>query len=176
VARAAAVYLITGPMAAGKTTVARLLAERFEGGVHLEGDVFRRFVVSGREEMAPDPSPAALEQLRLRYRLAAAAADGYFDAGFAVAVEDVVVGPLLGEYREMIRSDPCHIVVLLPSMDVVAARDAARANKGYAGGWTVQEHYAEFVATTPRLGLWLDTSEQAPEETVDDILRALPRS
>jgi adenylate kinase family enzyme len=46
-AHAPAVYLITGPMAAGKSTAARLLASRFERGVHLEGDVFRRFVVSG---------------------------------------------------------------------------------------------------------------------------------
>ena len=91
-ARPPAIYLITGPMAAGKTTVARLLASRFEQGVHLEGDVFRRFVVSGRVEMTPNPSPEALEQLRLRYRLAAAAADEYFEAGFSVALEDVVAG------------------------------------------------------------------------------------
>ena len=31
-----AVYLITGPMAAGKSTVARLLAARFPRGVHLD--------------------------------------------------------------------------------------------------------------------------------------------
>lgn len=63
------IYLITGPMAVGKSTVARLLASRFERGVHLEGDVFRRSIVSGRAEMTPDPSPEALDQLRLRYRL-----------------------------------------------------------------------------------------------------------
>jgi uridine kinase len=66
-----AVYLITGPMAAGKTTVARLLTARFERGVHLEGDFFRRSIVTGRAEMTSDPSPEALEQLRLRYRLGA---------------------------------------------------------------------------------------------------------
>jgi chloramphenicol 3-O-phosphotransferase len=162
-------------MAAGKTTVARLLAARFERGVHLEGDVFRRFVVSGREEMTPEPSPAALEQLRLRYRLGAAAADGYFAAGFSVALEDVVVGPFLVEYQRMIRSRPCHVVVLLPSIDAVVAREAGREDKGYLGGWTVDRHYADFVATTPRVGLWLDTTEQTPEETVDEILSAVPR-
>lgn len=163
-------------MAAGKSTVARLLASRFERGVHLEGDVFRRFVVSGRAEMTLEPSPEALEQLRLRYRLAAAAADGYFDAGFAVALEDVVVGVWVGEYQGMIRSGPCHVVVLLPSMEAVVAREAARADKGYLGDWTVERHYAEFVATTPRIGLWLDTTEQTPEETVNEILRAAPLS
>lgn len=171
-AQTPAVYLITGPMAAGKSTVARLLASRFERGVHLEGDVFRRFVVSGRAEMTLEPSREALEQLRLRYRLAAAAADGYFDAGFAVAVEDVVVGALLGEYPRMIRSRPCHVVVLLPSPQAVAAREAARADKGYGGDWTVERHHADFVAATPRVGLWLDTTEQTPVETVNEILRA----
>jgi len=142
VARKPAVYLITGPMAAGKSTVARLLASRFERGVHLEGDVFRRFVVSGRAEMTPDPSPEALEQLRLRYRLAAAAADAYVEAGFDVALEDVVVGPLLADYRQMIRSSPCHVIVLLPSAGAVAAREAGREDTGYIDGWTIERHHA----------------------------------
>lgn len=162
-------------MAAGKSTVARLLASHFERGVHLEGDYFRRSVVSGREEMTPEPSPEALEQLRLRYRLAAAAADGYVEAGFTVALEDVVGGPLLIEYRAMIRTHPCHVVVLLPSAEAVFSRENGREDKGYIGGWTVERHYAEFVETTPRVGLWLDSTDQAPEETVDEILGALGR-
>jgi chloramphenicol 3-O-phosphotransferase len=75
----------------------------------------------------------------------------------------------------MIRSDPCHIVVLLPSMEAVAAREEARADKGYIGGWTIQAHYDEFVATTPRSGLWLDTTEQTPDQTVDEILALAAR-
>src|SRR4051794_40954777 len=118
-------------MAAGKSTVARLLAARFERGVHLEGDLFRRSIVSGREEMTPDPSLEALEQLRLRYRLAAAAADTYLEAGFAVALEDVVAGRLLGDYRTAVRGRPCHVIVLLPSVAALAAREAGRRHKGY---------------------------------------------
>ena len=164
------IYLITGPMAAGKSSIARLLASRFERGVHLEGDVFRRSIVSGREEMTPNPSPEALEQLLLRYRLAAAAADGYFEAGFSVALEDVVVGPLLGDYRTTIRSRPCHVIVLSPSIESVRSREAGRDDKGYIGGWTVEHHYDEFIRETPRVGLWLDTTELTPEETVEAIL------
>ena len=163
------IYLITGPMAAGKSTVARLLAARFERSVYLEGDFFRRSIVSGREEMTPDASPEALEQLRLRYRLAASTADSYFEAGFTVALEDVAAGPLLGEYRTMIRSRPCHVIVLLPSLEAVAGRDAERYEKGYTK-WTVEQLYDGFVSSTPRVGVWLDTSGLTPEETVEAIL------
>jgi predicted kinase len=163
-----AVYLITGPMAAGKSTVARLLAEQFERGVQLEGDVFRRGIVSGREEMTPAQTPEAVEQLRLRYRLAAAAADSYVEAGFDVALEDVVAGPLLDEYRALIRS-PCRVIVLLPSIDAIAAREAQRDQKGY-DRWALEAFYDGFVSTTPRVGLWLDTTDLTPEETVAEIL------
>jgi chloramphenicol 3-O-phosphotransferase len=165
----AAVYLITGPMASGKSTVAGLLAERFERGVHVEGDLFRRSIVTGRVEMTPDAAPEAVEQLRLRYRLAAAAADAYHQAGFAVALEDVVAGELLDEYTSMIRSRPCHVIVLMPSVDVIAAREAGRGDKGYTR-WKVEELYEVFAATTPRVGVWLDTSRQTAEQTVDEIL------
>ena len=40
-ARMAELYAITGVMAAGKSTVAELLAQRFEKGVQLRGDLFR---------------------------------------------------------------------------------------------------------------------------------------
>ncbi len=46
-----AIYLITGVMASGKSTVAELLASKIERGVHLRSDVFRRMIESGRAEM-----------------------------------------------------------------------------------------------------------------------------
>jgi adenylate kinase family enzyme len=42
------VIVISGIMAAGKSTVSQLLAERFQYGVHLRGDVFRRMTVSAQ--------------------------------------------------------------------------------------------------------------------------------
>lgn len=153
----------------------RLLAERFARGVFVEGDVFRRNIVSGRREMAPNASHEALAQLRLRYRIAAAAADAYFEDGFTVVLEDVIAGPLLAECLERIRSRPLHVVVLLPSIETIAARETLRDAVGYAQ-YSVEQLYRCFVDDTPRVGLWLDSSDQTPEQTVDEILERTGRS
>ncbi len=42
------VIVITGAMAAGKSTVAELLASRFARSVHVRGDSFRRMIVNGQ--------------------------------------------------------------------------------------------------------------------------------
>jgi predicted kinase len=80
------IWVITGLMAAGKSTVAQALAELLTPSVHLRGDVFRKMIVNGRAEMSPTPSTEALEQLSLRYRLACDAAASYAQAGFTVVI------------------------------------------------------------------------------------------
>jgi len=71
------VIVVSGIMAAGKSTVSQLLAERFQYGVHLRGDVFRRMIVSGQASSVAENGEEAQQQLKLRYRLACQAADGY---------------------------------------------------------------------------------------------------
>ena len=68
-------------MASGKSTVAQRLAEKFPKSVHLRGDTFRRMIVNGREEMTLQPSSVAVEQLMLRYKIAAVTAEQYLAAG-----------------------------------------------------------------------------------------------
>jgi chloramphenicol 3-O-phosphotransferase len=165
------VVLVTGISAAGKSTVADLLARRFDRGVHVDGDVFRQMVVAGRVEETADPSPEAFRLLRLRYSLGAATADAYFDAAFSVVVQDVVVGPLLDDYVGMIRSRPLCVVTLAPRRDVVAAREASRAKTVYSPDLDQLAVVDDALRDrTPRMGLWLDTSEQTPEQTVDEIV------
>ncbi len=169
------VVLITGAMAAGKSTVAQRLAQRLPRAAHVRGDGFRRMIVSGRRDLGPDQSAEATEQLWLRYRLTATVADGYARAGFTAVVQDVVLGPALTEYVDLPVTRPRHVVVLAPRPDVLAARDGARHKRGY-GAWTAQELERALRADTPRLGLWLDTSDQAVDETVDEILARLPEA
>ena len=164
--------LVTGIMASGKSTVAQLLAERFDRSVHLRGDVFRRMIVSDRRDITPQAAEDMLEQLRLRYRLAAQAADTYVQAGFTVVLQDVVVGRLLEDCLAYIRHRPLYAVVLCPEPAVVAQREAARSKRGY-GAWTVEALDRVLREETPRVGLWLDSSRLTAEETADEIVRRL---
>lgn len=163
------VVLITGIQAAGKSTVAQLLADRLTRSVHLRGDLFRRLIVKGGKNMLPDPDPEAVAQLQLRYRLAAAAADLYADAGFVVVYQDVIMEADLASQVERIRTRPLYVVALLPSRVTVEQRESTRDKKAY-DPWTVAELDEALRTRTPRIGLWLDTSTQTPAQTVDEIL------
>ncbi|GAA2352651.1 hypothetical protein GCM10010404_00340 [Nonomuraea africana] len=170
-----AVILITGISAAGKSTVAQALAKRLPRSAHVRGDTFRRMVVNGGAEMTPDRTDEAVRQLHLRYRIAASSADLYFEAGFTPIVQDVVLGEDLERFTRMIRSRPLHVVVLAPSVEAVERRERERDKTGY-GDWTVAALDHVLRHDTPRIGHWLDTSDQSVDQTVDEILKTLERS
>lgn len=85
-------------------------------------------------------------------------------------IQDVVVGPILHEFVSYVKANPFHVVVLCPEAETVARREAARAKTGY-GAWTVEALDNLLRKKTPRIGLWLDSSHQTPEETVEEIWR-----
>jgi chloramphenicol 3-O-phosphotransferase len=164
-----AVILVTGIQAAGKSTIAQLLAERLPKSVHVRGDLFRRMIINGRTDMTPEPTSEAVRQLRLRYQLAATVSDAYFQAGFTVIVQDVILGTHLAEMTAMIRSRPLLVVVLAPQAAAIADREESRSKMAY-GPWAIEQLDTVLRHETPRLGLWLDTSAQTPAETADEIL------
>jgi len=156
-------------MAAGKSTVAQALAERFPRSAHVRGDTFRKFIVNGRVAMTLQLPDAARAELQLRHELAAATACRYAAADYTVVLQDIVIGNDLTAMIARISSRPLHVVVLAPSADEVASREAARTKTGY-DGMTPAELDAAFRAETPRLGLWLDTTLLSVEATVEQIL------
>ncbi|WP_329038816.1 AAA family ATPase [Streptomyces sp. NBC_01725] len=167
----AAVVLITGVMAAGKSTVAGLLAERLPRAAHVRGDTFRRMLVSGREELLPEETAEARAQLDLRQRITVA--DAYAEDGWTAVVQDIVIGEDLSRFVARVRTRPLYVVVLAPSAEAVRSREQARPKTGY-GVWSVEALDHSLRSETPRIGLWLDTTEQTPAQTVSAILADLP--
>lgn len=167
-----ATILITGIMAAGKSTIAQALAEKLPESVHLRGDVFRRMIVNGQAKIEAPVSEEAMAQLRLRYQIAAMTADVYCDAGFTVVYQDVIIGEILNEVIQMHRKHPLYVVVLCPSPDVALKRDESRHKQVY-DSWTPDMLDHALRTETPRIGLWLDTSALTIEETVSSILNRL---
>ncbi len=168
--------LITGIMAAGKSTIAQLVAERMPRSVHLRGDMFRKMIVRGRADMGFDLSDEALGQLRLRYRAAATVAGLYLDEGFSVVYQDIIIGRGLNEVLRLYSGRRVHVAVLCPSAEAVAARETARPKKGYAGPDAIASFDHVLRTETPRVGLWVDSSALTEEETADFIISNLSRA
>ncbi|WP_329126225.1 AAA family ATPase [Streptomyces sp. NBC_01465] len=164
-----AVVLVTGVMAAGKSTVADLLARRLPRAAHVRGDAFRRMMVSGQEQLLPEQTAEARAQLDLRYRMSALVADEYASHGWTAIVQDIILGPDLSSYVARLRTRPLYVVVLAPSAAAVHTRESGRQKNGY-GAWTVESLDRDLRAETPRIGLWLDSTEQTPDETVSAVL------
>lgn len=177
----AEVWLVTGAQASGKSTVADLLARSFARGVHVRGGQFLRWVVSGRLEFDDERHDEARRLLELRYQLSAHAAVAYASAGYTCVVQDNVYGADVARWLAAVRPTTTHLVVLRPSVAAVTARDDARraatGKVAYRGAFTPAVNDAHVAATSRDLGgLWLDSSDQTPEETVAEVLRRADES
>lgn len=165
------ILFITGAMASGKSTVAQLLAEKLPRSVHLRGDLFRRMIVGGRSEMRPDAPPEALRQLALRYDLACMAAARYAEAGFKVIYQDILMGDDLTAVARRLCAWDLGVVVLDPDAETLARRDRTREKTGYADAWRPDAFRALLHEKTPRIGLWLDNSQQSAEESAAAVFK-----
>ena len=86
-------FLITGTPGAGKSVTAAALMRRFPFGLHIPVDDLREWVVSGISQPVPEFTEETGRQFRLARTAAAQVAALYADAGFAVAIDDVIHEP-----------------------------------------------------------------------------------
>jgi AAA domain-containing protein len=174
------VWLVTGIQAAGKSTIADLLARQFDHGVHIRGGQFYRWAVRGWVHVGDPRVDEARRLLDLRYRLAALTADEYCKAGFTVVVQDNIFAADVGRWLDSVAARPRHLVVLRPSVAVIRERDrqrhAATGKVAYRPGGFTAEGLDEQLAMTPPLGLWLDTSAWSAGQTVAEIIRRQPEA
>lgn len=169
------IIVISGPMGAGKSTIAGLLAERLDRAVIINGWQVQKMIASGmsspRSQADADVHPEFAVQLQVRLRAACAIAKSFVSAGYVAILEEQVVGERVEHLLQELHDLPFYFVMLAPPFDVVAARERGRGTDNFArwGSWD------ELLATgTRRIGLWLDNSNDSPEETLRAIMHRAP--
>jgi chloramphenicol 3-O-phosphotransferase len=165
-----AILIVTGLMASGKSTVAQAIAKRLPRSAHVRGDTFRKMIIGGRAEMAPEPTSKALAQMELRVRIACNVSAAYADSGMNVIYQDVLLGAFLEQAISSLSQYSPGVVVLNPTLETVADRDAARSKTAYSGSWTPAVLEQALIAT-PQHGLWLDTSTMSAAQTAQYVMQ-----
>ena len=170
------IFLITGTPGAGKTSVARALMQRYPHGLHLPLDDLRGWVVAGAAHPVPEWTKETTRQFTLSRRAAAVVARIYAEAGFAVALDDVIFpDETEALFGEALRGCAFHRVALRPSVAVALARNAARTTKPFDPSFltaTIRALDQAMRAQPFDDDGWLviDTSNLSVEETVERIL------
>jgi cytidylate kinase len=133
--------VVTGPPGAGKSSVARLLADQLERSAWVAGDDFFGFLRRGA--IAPwRPEAHAQNTVVIQ---AAAAAAGVL-TGRCDVVYDGVVGPwFLPTFLDGSRLDHLHYAVLLPPLEVCRQRVSSRTGHGFADPDATAHMWREFA-------------------------------
>jgi len=167
-ARVGSLLVVTGPPGAGKTTVARLVADRFEASVLVEGDAFFAFLRSGAVEPWIPESHTQNEVVTD----AAAAATASFVAGGFDTVYDGVMGPwFLPAFARRLGLAEFDYVVLLPSEEVCAERVRTRVGHGFADESAARSMHQQFAAHRRSSGQMIESDRLDAQSIADDVSR-----
>ena len=140
-AKDAEIWIICGNACAGKTTTARLLAQRLPLAAHVDGDEMQRLIVSGCRWPTPadsDPATGHLTgeagvQYALRIRNACLVAAAFADAGITAIVTDSVINEGFESLTGVLGGRPVNFVVLRPPVAVLRQRGIDRLENRYKG-------------------------------------------
>jgi len=139
------VLVVSGPPAAGKTTVAALLTQRRSPSVHLPADDFWGFITRG----LVDPwLPAAHEQNVVVVEAACTSA-GIFARGGYQVILDACLGPwFVPDLVSLVGSGVAvDYLLLIPPLTSVLSQLAGRTDHGFTSQDAARHMYQEFMST-----------------------------
>jgi energy-coupling factor transporter ATP-binding protein EcfA2 len=162
--------VVTGPPGAGKSTVARILADRFEPSVLVEGDSFFAFLARGA---IPPWLPESNAQNEIVTEAAASAAGRYASGGYTT-VYDGVVGPwFLPTFATATGLSCLDYLILLPSVERCVQGVGTRQGHGFTDEGAARKMHDEFArADVDRRHVLLDPPDE-PDDVVDLAMAAL---
>ena len=153
--------ILSGPPAAGKSTIGEKLALAFPRSVNFSLDDIRHFVKNGY--VAPWNDTEEEGQSTLATTVAIAMIKQYLAKNFVVIIDDVIDDQGVKVYKDQL--DEIQAFLLLPRLKILKERDARRTPAKQMGS-RVEELYREIAAKKYELLQIIDSSDQAPEETV----------
>ncbi len=162
--------VITGPPGAGKSTVARIVADSFDPSVLLVGDDFHHFIRNGY--ISPWLAESA-HQNEVVIDSTAVSAVAFALGGYCVIV-DGIIGPwFMKKWLGHVPDDLLvHYVVLRPSKEVALQRAVERTGKtDLTDEEPVSFMHQVFVEQGGSEDHILDSSRSTAEETASEILR-----
>ena len=177
------VILILCPAGAGKTTVSKLLTNKFYRSVFIETDKLRHMVKNGHHEPW---IKAGQKELFLSTKNAVSLANNFVKDKFNVIIEDVVTSKgRLDMYLKLLKSDKVKVILLLPSKSTLKLRDKLIIKENRMGKRALQLHdmFTKRLSGEKRWHVF-DTSNEKPKATLERIweiiikknLEALPPS
>jgi tRNA uridine 5-carbamoylmethylation protein Kti12 len=163
----APVLIVTGPPGVGKTTAAEIVADRSSPSVHLESDVFFRFVRAGYVEPW---APESHEQNGVVFEAVAAAAVRYSAAGYFTIVDGIVIpGWFLEPLRDALEDAGLRVsyAVLREPLAVCIARAGDREGEGLVDPEVIERLWRNFTDLAELERHAVDLGGKSPEETAD---------
>jgi thymidylate kinase len=164
------VIILTGPPGAGKSTIGKILASKLEKSAIVSADDMRDMVKNGRAEVC---GKGWEEQLLLGEKNAVCLTRNFYESGFNVILDDVLLNSKFEFYYKNLNNCNLKIFLLMPNKEVLAKRDLERGECAMKERSTfLHDKFSEFVKKEKRF-IVIDSSKQTKEETAEEIMKII---